>query len=290
MMITSRSPRRYEFLVAAALVVLAGGAAQAQPTDITELVMYGIDTDTDQLLRYDFETGELSVVTVVPPGAHVEALGWLPDGPYRGMYGVAAAVGLPVGTVLRMHPFDGSARFLMDTGRRVTGGVGYYDSGLGRWVLLLAEKKKEYLFTVDLQTGDITIVFPDCQVYQGLAIGPDGLVYGCTYTELWTVDLSTGIETKVGDMPGTTKCEALEFAFGDDGPAITVPGVPPAWTENGLLVGFDDDTDNLLIIDPSSADVIRYASAAAATDIEGIVFMTKATDPIGNVVVDYICD
>ena len=282
-MATSRSPRGYEFLIAAALVVLASEAAQAQPTDIAELVMYGIDTDTDQLLRYNFETGELSVVNVVPPGAHIEALGWFPDGPYRGMYGVAAAVGLPVGTLLRIHPFDGSARIIMDLGLRVTGGVGYYDSDLGRWVLLLAEKKKEYLFTVDLQTGDITIVFPDCQVYQGLAIGPDGLVYGCTYTELWTVDLSTGIETKVGDMPGTTKCEALEFAFGDDGPAITVPGVPPAWTENGLLVGFDDDTDNLLIIDPSSADVIRYASAAAATDVEGIVFMTKATDPIGKV-------
>ena len=289
-MAASRSPRGYEFLIAAALVVLASEAAQAQPTDIAELVMYGIDTDTDQLLRYDFETGELSVVIVVPPGAHVEALGWFPDGPYRGMYGVAAAVGLPVGTLLRLHPFDGSARIIMDLGLRVTGGVGYYDSDLGRWVLLLAEKKKEYLFTVDLQTGDITIVFPDCQVYQGLAIGPDGLVYGCTYTALWTVDLSTGVETKVGDMPGTTKCEALEFAFGDDGPAITVPGVPPAWTQNGLLVGFDDDTDNLLIIDPSSADVIRYASAAAATDVEGIVFMTKATDPIGKVVVDYISD
>ena len=289
-MATSRSPRGYEFLIAAALVVLASEAAQAQPTDIAELVMYGIDTDTDQLLRYNFETGEVSVVNVVPPGAHVEALGWFPDGPYRGMYGVAAAVGLPVGTLLRLHPFDGSSRIIMDLGRRVTGGVGYYDSDLGRWVLLLAEKKKEYLFTVDLQTGDITIVFPDCQVYQGLAIGPDGLVYACTETELWTVNLSTGVETKVGDMPGTTKCEALEFAFGDDGPAITVPGVPPAWTQNGLLVGFDDDTDNLLIIDPSSADVIRYASAAAATDVEGIVFMTKATDPIGKVVVDYICD
>ncbi len=289
-MATSRSPRGYEFLIAAALVVLASEAAQAQPTDIAELVMYGIDTDTDQLLRYNFETGELSVFNVVAPGAHVEALGWFPDGPYRGMYGVAAAVGLPVGTLLRIHPFEGSDRFLMYLGRRVTGGVGYYDSDLGRWVLLLAEKKKEYLFTVDLQTGDITIVFPDCQVYQGLAIGPDGLVYGCTYTALWTVDLSTGVETKVGDMPGTTKCEALEFAFGDDGPAITVPGVPPAWTENGLLVGFDDDSDNLLIIDPSSSDVIRYASAAAATDVEGIVFMTKATDPIGKVVVDYFGD
>ncbi|MHC4493983.1 MAG: hypothetical protein ACYTDU_20500, partial [Planctomycetota bacterium] len=106
----------------------------------------------------------------------------------------------------------------------------------------------------------------------------------------YTVDLVTGVETFIGTMPGADKCESLGIAFGDFDPSISVPGVPPAWTQNGLLVGFDDDLDALMIIDPNSADVIRYTCSFASIDVEGIVFMTKATDPVGKVVVNEIWD
>jgi hypothetical protein len=284
-MTTSRRLHRYGILMAAVLAIPAGQAVHAQPTEIEEIVLYGIDADTDQLLRYTFDTDEFIVIGVVEPGAHCEAIGWVPAGSARGMYAVPSEGSL-ADSLIKIDPFDGSASPFMDPNLRVTGATSYYDAGLGAWVLLMVEHKDDYLFTLDPRTGNITYIM-DCANFEGLAMWSDGhTVYGNTTTELYKVDLNTKSEELIGTITSADKCESLEFAFGDFGAAITVPGVPAAWTQDGLLVGFDDDLDGLLIIDPATADAVRYSCSFASIDVEGIVFTTQSKDPYGRIVAD----
>ena len=289
-MITARSSRPNPLLAATTLALCASAAVHGQATDVGEIVMYGIDADTDQLLRYNFDTDVFTVVTTFSTEMHIEAMCWIPEGQAKGMYAVPER-GSYENQIIRIHPFDGSWTPYFNLNERITGGTGYFDPDLGRWVMMWVEHDSDYLLTMDPMTGNVSTIVPSVANFEGIALAANGTtVYGVTTTKLYKVNLNTGVETYIGAMPGADKVESLAFAFGDDDPAVEVPGVPVAWTQGGMLVAFDDDNTDLLIINPSNADVIRYACSFAGVDVEGIVFMTKATDPLGKVVCNEIWD
>jgi hypothetical protein len=120
--------------------------------------------------------------------------------------------------------------------------------------------------------------------FEGLAQGPDGTVYANTDTALYTIDVTTGVETFIGSL-GTSKMESLEYAFGDGAPVINIPGIPAAWTASGALIGFEDGGE-LMIIDPASGTSLEYVGSFSTLDCEGLVFLTQVTDPYGKIMVD----
>ncbi len=69
-------------------------ADEPEPTQIAEVVMYGIDDDTHELLRYSFRADSYLAIGVVSGQHgnvvdHIESLGYIPSGPNKGLYGVA---------------------------------------------------------------------------------------------------------------------------------------------------------------------------------------------------------
>ena len=97
----------------------------------------------------------------------------------------------------------------------------------------------------------------------------------------------SGDLTPVGGL-GYGKPEALEFGYGFAGDPIdlTSVGVPAAWTANGALMGFDDTGNSVRIIDPATGNTQEYPCSFATVDCEGLVVLTKLTDPYGRVVAD----
>ena len=72
----------------------AGGGDPPQLTVIDEVIMYGIDADTYELLRYNFDTDEFIRIGVVTDQngnvvTDVEGLAMIPHGPHKGLYGTA---------------------------------------------------------------------------------------------------------------------------------------------------------------------------------------------------------
>jgi len=116
---------------------------------------------------------------------------------------------------------------------------------------------------------------------------------------LWIIepnpsDIYDQTETKVARIGNYGKCEALEFAFGDDSARIKVPNggssvVPDSWTADGGLFGFDDDRDAFLIINPSTGAAVEWPSSFNTIDAEGFAFTTRNRDSWGVIVVD-ACD
>ena len=80
--------------------------------------------------------------------------------------------------------------------------------------------------------------------------------------------------------------ESLEYAFGDNAPQIDIPGIPSSWTADGALIGFDDSGDSVMIIDPATGNTRAYPCSFATVDCEGLVVLTKLTDPYGRVVAE----
>ena len=153
------------------------------------------------------------------------------------------------------------------------------------WYIFAHDFNDEEFVWINPVDGSISLAFsiPGIE-FEGLAQGPDGTMYANTDTALYTIDMSTGTETLVGNTP-TNKMEALEYAFGDGAPRIDIPGVPASWTANGALIGFDDGGE-LMIIDPATGNATEYIGAFTTLDCEGLVFLTKSTDPYGSVWVD----
>ena len=96
-----------------------------------------------------------------------------------------------------------------------------------------------------------------------------------------------------GDHRTHRRTEGLGIAFGDSGPAITVPGLPSAWTDQGALFAYSDNEALLLVYAHNPAPgplgtwtLTMFPNSFAALDCEGIVIFTKRTDPFGSIVVD----
>ncbi|MHC4414899.1 MAG: hypothetical protein ACYS0G_06420 [Planctomycetota bacterium] len=281
----------------ACLAALCGPLAShaADPsTPIEEIVIYGIDGDTNELMRYTFETNTFHIIGVVQTAdgssvENTEALTWIPSGPAKGMYCVPRDGDLS-GKLLRVNPLDASAEVVANCPYDdLTAMVSARNPFTGDWRILAWDFNDERLVAINPENGTAISVFTlGGYEFEGFALGPDGTFYANTDTELFTLDILAGSATSVGPT-STDKMESLEFAFGDYDPQVDVPGVPPAWTANGALLGFDDDTDAVMIIDPAYGSTAAFPCSFATVDCEGLVVMTKAQDPFGVVVVD-ACD
>ncbi len=79
--------------MAGAFAICPAVGGTAPPTPVTELVLYGIDADTHELLRYVFDTDTYTPIgKVVDQNGfvidHPECLTYVPSGPYKGFYSV----------------------------------------------------------------------------------------------------------------------------------------------------------------------------------------------------------
>ncbi|MHC4209517.1 MAG: hypothetical protein ACYTE6_15965 [Planctomycetota bacterium] len=317
--------RTTTLILAAAVMQLLGprpafvrtAYAEAPETTIEELVMYGVDADTYELLRYTFNTDEyVRIGKVVDENGNVvedmECLAQIPSGPHKGFYGASNFYEAQPSQVVKIDGLDASATWLPQTVGfgKIDGMVSVQDLVTGEWVLLAStrysvevDNDEDYpdddgpcLVAIDLVTGRGTPISIGIEHYRGLAINPAGDLYGLSKDgDLWTCqpnpfDVQDQTENKLGST-GFDKIEALEWAYGDGVDAIDAAafGVPAGWTDNGALFGFDDDTDSLLILNPSNGDSQKIPCAFQTIDCEGMVFTTLFRDSHGVIVAD-ACD
>jgi hypothetical protein len=288
--------RTFYALAAASVMSLLGPrplfvrtAYAAEPdTQLSEIVIYGIDGDTNQLLRYTFETDTFTIIGVVQTAGgdvvdNTEALTWVPSGPAKGMYCIPRDGDLS-GKLLRINPLDATAEVVADCAWDDITAMACMQVGPS-WAILAWDRNDDTLVAIDPLTGMATSAFSISREFEGFALGPDGTLYANTDTELFTIDLVAGTAQSVGPT-GTDKMESLEYAFGDYAPKIDVPGVPAAWTADGVLIGFDDAGDSVRIINPATGATVKYPCSFATVDCEGLVVLTKLMDPYGCVVAD----
>jgi hypothetical protein len=330
------------------------------PTSIVEVVMYGVDDDTHELLRYSFRTNEYMVIGEIVDEygnvvEKVESLGYIPNGPQKGLYGVTNYDGTTASRLVKFDVLDASVTaYPVDVGYgNVEGMVASWDSESGEWGLYatqtgdvhgigngnangqghgngngnnngtikhaichfppgntanvhtiwvaepalsahidnhpgdaLAENScggtetvsNRNLIKIDPATGLGEMVMQLTPKFEGLAQGPDGVLYAAADDELWAIDLYLGTKVEIG-VYAYDDVEALEYAHGDYDPQVEVPGVPAAWTANGVLFGFSDHDNAVLIFDPATGNAVEYECALDTTGSEGMVFMTEMHDP-----------
>ncbi len=298
-----QQPRRLGF-AAAAIAALFTCAASAEPkTDITELVMYGIDADTYELLRYTFHDDNYTRIGKVTDEndnvvEDVESLCYIPSGPYKGFYGGANFYEETPSRLVKINAMDARGVMLPQAVgfAKIEGMVAVLDGGTGEWFILATTQGEYYddgdtegdpcLIRINPATGRGTKIRETAENFEGLAMGLDGTVLGTYEDELYEIDLASGNDNRTSSGHDLGKTEALEWAFGDAGAlGINTDGLcPGSWTTNGILFGFSDDEDALLIMDPDSGDAVKYPCSFATVDCEGLVFTTRIRDAFGEVV------
>jgi hypothetical protein len=290
-------------------VPMAYAEAPPAPTPVEEVVMYGIDADTYELLRYTFGDDVYTRIGVVIDEngnvvEDVESLTYIPDGPNRGFYGGANYYESKPSRIVKINPMDASAVTLpAEVGyEKVEGLVPLQNPLTGEWKLLASTQHSDpgdgerTLLWIDPTTGAGTLIANTDENYDGLTLAPDGTLFGVTRDgELYTITVDpiagTATETPIGDLSGFDAPEALEWAYGDNADEIDCTGlVPnPSWTANGILFSFSDDSDALLIVHPVTGEAVEYVCSFQTIDCEGLVFTTAARDPYGKIVVE-ACD
>jgi hypothetical protein len=284
--------------------LLGSPVAVGQPTPADELVMYGIDADTHELLRYAFDTNTFKRIGVVVDQNgfvvdHPECLTYVPSGPDRGFYCVPSgkdSTGGPEFVLMKIFGFDASAEAYPNPigFERIHGMVSKYNAGAGKWeIIAFAETPSLCLISIDPATGIGTKIMDVNEKYEGLALHVDPTkLWGVEKHTFWEIDLVTGVETEMADLSAWERIEAFETAFGDNGPAITIPGVDPTWTQNGALFFYSDSENELLVLNPANGDneiytpTVNPPCAFLTVDCEGLVFFTQLTDPYGKILVD----
>ena len=98
---------------------LSPSIACAQDTQIDDVIMYGIDADTFNLLRYEFSTDTFTIVGKVqenqgPVVKDVEGLAYIPHGFHKGLYGTTNFNDNQPTRLIEINPFDASAYMYPD--------------------------------------------------------------------------------------------------------------------------------------------------------------------------------
>ncbi len=310
-------------LIAGALTLLGPhpfvGTAHGQvlPTTINEIFMYGVDADTNKLLRYDLNADEfVTVGTVVNQFGNtvvdLEGMAYIPSGPHKGFYATTNFLDKNPTRLVKINALDATAElYSQPVGFwKVTGLVPYQDPGTGEWSLLGTTKNtnkadlKAKLISINPTNGTGTQLMDlGIMLMTGLAMDANGTLYGVdrglnlageippgTDSDLYIIDpwSSPQTLTHVAPLPWN-KVEALEFAFGKFGPVIdlsTVAGINPAdptWSAAGVLFGFSDAFDMLMIINPVTGAAVPYPGSFTTLDCEGLVFCTVRDDPLYGV-------
>ena len=282
-------------LLPAATAHGAGNGNPPQLTDIDEVVMYAIDAGTHELLRYDFGADEYIRIGVVrhPNGIvvpDIESLAMIPHGPHKGLYATANYYGILPTRLVKISVLDAVARPApaLIGFQNVEGLVAREDPDTSQWGLI-GSSRSPGLISIDPETGTGSLLLATTTRYRGLTLAPDGTLYGLTSDELWTIDLDTGVQTKISEMDDDARFEALEHAFGDVSPRIKVPSsgatvVPDAWTMGGILFGYDVEQHTLVIMNPADGTVVPWATSLPPLHIKGLAFTTTARDILASIV------
>ncbi len=273
------------FVAAAALAPAPFAAANpTATTTAADLLMYAIDADTDQLVRYRFETDSYETVGVVTNAAgqavrDMESLVHIPAGPNAGLYTVPRQ-GDDRWRLVKIDPVTAAAtvyasRVLEISGTpvEVDGMMAHFDTGSGSWKIRATLSTHAAMIDIDPATGAGTVVQNLARGYAGVTQGPDGTVFGIKSDDVYRIN-ADGSETQLNSHT-FGKTEALEYAFGDNAPEVTMPGIPASWTADGVLFAFSDDRDQLLVLNPANGDAHAYPGTFPMVDCEGIVFVTK---------------
>lgn len=299
--------RKLAILVGLSPVMSLGSAVTAQApaeTDINDIVMYAIESsDPARLMRYFFASDTFVMIGEVwatdgRPVYDVEALSFVAQGPYKGLYGVATD-GPTRQYLTRIDPLTATATVYGSNlgGAAITGMIADYDAALGEWWLLATDKGKK-LRRINIADGNATTIANVGKEFEGLARNSDGVIYANTKTKLYRFDPRTGDDdddegfgggitfdiVEIGST-GLGKAESLEFCFGNTSALVDVPGVDPSWSTKGVLFVFDDVTNQFGILNPSTGQFQQYLyngspSSFSNQDAEGMIFVTTLNDPL----------
>jgi len=279
-----------------ASVEAAGEGQPPQLTSIDQLVVYAVDADAYELLRYNFDTDAYARVGVITDQngnvvTDIEGLAMVPRGPFKGLYGTANFYGILPSRLVRISQLDATA-FLYPAGigfSNVEGLVAAEDPDTSAWSLIGAAKSPG-LITIDPETGAGSLLMATEERYRGLTLSPDGTLYGIAGDELYTIDLDTGEEDEVEHLADDASYGALEHAFGDFEPRIKVPSsggspvVPDSWTQGGIMFAFNVSDNRLEIVNPGDGNRINWACSLASIDCQGLAFTTRLRDPYWSIV------
>ncbi len=271
--------------------------ASAADTELDEVVIYAVDSGDDGLLRYTFKDDKFIKIGKVRDQwgtvmEDLEALTFIPSGPHMGFYAGANYYETKPSRIIKINPLDASAVTLpSNVGYEKVEGLLAVKVG-SEWRLMgSTQKSGRALIWIDPVTGAGTLIKLCANNYDGLAMSPDGTLYGVTRTSparLYRIDYEApfAADVLVGNMTGYSDVEALEWATGDNAAKIDCTGVvpDPSWTANGILFSFADPQNALLIVNPATGAAIKYTSAFGSVDCEGLVFTTLARDPYGAIV------
>ncbi len=293
--------------VAVACAICPTAEATDPPTPITELVLYGIDADSHELMRYVFDTDTFTPIGLVIDQNgftidHPECLTYLPSGPHKGFYSVPSGkddTGGPKNVLCKIDGLTADAYMYPTaqfTYKSIRGMTTVWDADLGDWIMygIAHNNNDPKLVTFNPATGAQTLISTlDTlgSAYEGLATHPTDpdKLYIMTGWKLAELDIATGAVNEMADHAAWSRTEALELMVGDNGLAVTIPGVDPNWTQQGALFGFSDSKNMMLIYDPGGSNFAEYTCSFVARDCEGLVFLTQTQDPYGEVTVD-ACD
>ena len=340
------------------LTAMADAGDDQPATPLNEVVMYAVDADTNELLRYDFSSDDYQVIGKIRDARgkliqEIESLAYIPHGPFKGLYGVPTE-GHAHDRLVTISLVDATARvYPLEIGfEDVKAMVPVKQPSTGHWVLYATQDgdhpgghvtlchrppgnpdnchtivvgestvpahiahgdtlgpcqgcdggqhseegddddddgddddddgdHDENLIAIDPATGLATLVMAVGEEFEGLARGLDGMLYATTDDELWRIDTEEATVTFVGSH-GFDEVEALEYAYGKDDPSIEVPGLGSEWTADGVLFGFSDESDALLIFNPTTGEAIQLNVAFDTPDCEGIIFLTM--DPVSMII------
>ncbi len=282
--------------------------AQAPPeTDIDVVAAYAIDSDTFNLVRYAFSTDSFMVAG--PPRTaggvtitNCESLAYIGQGPAKAFYTVPRS-GFPQQLVkIDMLTLEATvfAPKLCPVGRKITGMISAYDSVAGEWYLLAASSEditsdpnrmeSRVLIRIDPLNGTSTIVATQAQLgdgrrFEGLGIDSNGDLWAVGRHWFYRIHQEAGYWVDEIGKTGLDKAEAFEIAFGDSTPSITIPGVDPTWTTNGVFFVADGQTQKFGVLNPATGEFQEWQISGTTSnfvtkDAEGLVLVTLNRDPL----------
>jgi len=272
----------------AALCLLGGGReVLAQPaTPLGEIVLYGIDADTHELLRYTFGSDTYTRIGVVVDQNgfeidHPEGFTYIPSGEYKGFYAVSQGkddTDGPHHTLARINGMDATCVMYPQQirGNAQIRGMTTVPDGVGGWRMLAISnalwteedppRTDILLIEIHPETGlyttlwDLSAIWPNLGLNSGAGVSWEGLsrhpdpnkLFLMTGYQMVEFDLTDGSYQLIGDHSPISRTESLEIVFGDLDQRITIPGVPATWTNQGALFGFSDNLDVLVVFNVAS--------------------------------------
>ena len=158
------------------------GAGEGDPphlTQIEEVIMYGIDAGTHELLRYEFSTDAYMPIGVVKDQndnvvTDIEGLALIPHGPHKGLYGTANYYEQWPSKLVKISGLDAKGQvYPANIGfEKVEGLVAVQNPDTLQWSLLgVAKNPNPSLIRIDPATGTGSLIMETDNRYLGLAIG-----------------------------------------------------------------------------------------------------------------------